>query len=148
MTEKQKSIPEDALDEKGKRKRYRERRPQMPFDQEVQKAAAVPIGRKTANFDYNKNRKERREKQLNSTKSKKMCLDESNPGDFSIFGSPLSVKKWSRSEECNKKSVSSIYFAHIELFNKFWALNEPKWLAMIDNVLIRSRLIDTVGQCD
>ena len=69
MTEKQKSIPEDALDEKGKRKRYRERRPQMPFDQEVQKAAAVPIGRKTANFDYNKNRKERREKQLNSTKS-------------------------------------------------------------------------------
>ena len=94
MTEKQKSIPEDALDEKGKRKRYRERRPQMPFDQEVQKAAAVPIGRKTANFDYNKNHKTRRQKQPDPTKSKKMRREESNPGDFSIFGSPLSIKKW------------------------------------------------------
>ena len=69
----------------------------MPFEQELQKAVATPVGRKSANFDYNKNKKERLKRastdEADVDKNKKPRREEDNTGDFSVFGSPLSIKK-------------------------------------------------------
>ena len=110
VTEKQKSVPKDALDKKGKRKRHREVRRQLPLEQDAQKACARPVGRTSANYDYNKNTRVREKgreivilssdeddfdqmKKLRCRENVVILSSDDERGDFSLLGAPLSTIK-------------------------------------------------------